>query len=148
MIRNEDAVERPFLKGLHIVLVEDHDDTRELYAMALRRKGAIVGEAANGRAALLLIDNNPPDLLLADIELPDMDGYTLLDAVRRLPAVRGGDTPAIALTGRTSASDRIEALNRGFQLHVPKPIDPDELTRLVGAVGASASGSRPKRQVG
>jgi CheY-like chemotaxis protein len=71
-------------------------------------------------------------VLLADIEMPGKDGYSLLQMVRRLPPDQGGLTPAIAITAYAGVEDRIRALAAGFDLHLPKPVQLDELRIAVG----------------
>jgi CheY-like chemotaxis protein len=123
-----------FLQGMTLVIVEDHRDTRELYATALRKRGAEVLEAASAQMALLLIEQAAPDLVLLDIELPDLNGYDLLQAVRRLPTERIRNTSFVALSVRNQTHDRAESLMRGCRLHISKPIDPEELARIVGGL--------------
>ncbi len=77
---------------------------------------------------------------MADIEMPQQDGYALIRSVRALPADRGGATPAAALTAYASAQDRALALQAGFQSHLVKPVQPDELVSLVAAL------ARPRRE--
>ena len=83
-----------------------------------------------------------PDVLVSDIAMPEQDGHTLIRAIRELPAERGGNIPAIALTAFASKEDRIHILAAGYQTHVPKPVEPDELATvaasLAGRMGRSA----------
>jgi CheY-like chemotaxis protein len=122
------------LGGMRILHVEDHGDTRDLYATALRRNGAAVFEAASAQVALILLQRELPDLILMDIELPDADGYALLEAVRKLPVEAGGQTPAVVLSVRNTPTDRAESMKRGCRLHLVKPIEPDELCRVLGGL--------------
>jgi CheY-like chemotaxis protein len=117
------------------VLVVDNDhDARGLVGYVLERCGARVLTASSGTEALALLPEVLPDVLLADIEMPDLDGYTLIRRIRALPAARGGAVPAAALTAYASAEDRAEAVRAGFQQHLVKPIQPDELVRMVAAL--------------
>jgi CheY-like chemotaxis protein len=79
------------------------------------------------------------DVLVTDIGMPGEDGYSLIEKVRRLPAALGGALPAAALTAYARMEDRVRALRSGFQIHVPKPVDPTELitvvANLAGRVG-------------
>ena len=118
------------LDGVHVLVVEDEVDTRDLLAMSLEQCGArvtAVGTVAEALAALGTL----PDVLISDIGLPVEDGYSLLRKIRLLDPSRGGDIPAAALTAYARAEDRLKALEAGFQTHLPKPIDPGELVATV-----------------
>jgi PAS domain S-box-containing protein len=122
----------PFLRDRTVLVVEDHDDARELIAGVLERAGCRVVAAASAREALELARDVRPDVLLSDLGLPDEDGYALLASFRaRHPGV-----PAIALTAYARASDRDRALAAGFEQHVIKPVDPAALVDLVGSLVA------------
>jgi len=122
------------LKNLKILVVEDHRDTREVYAAVLRGQGAIVYEAATAQVAMFMLQANRPDLILVDLGLPDASGYELLEAIRRLPSDAGGLTPAIALTALTTSYDRARSLMCGFKLHLSKPIEPERLGQIIGGM--------------
>jgi CheY-like chemotaxis protein len=77
-----------------------------------------------------------PDVLVSDIEMPGEDGYSLIRKVRALDPAQGGRTPAIALTAYGRTQDRILSLAAGYSMHVPKPVDPGELTTIVASVAA------------
>jgi CheY-like chemotaxis protein len=85
-------------------------------------------------------------VLVADIEMPAEDGYSLIRKVRSLPGNRGGDTPAVALTAYASASDRARLLEAGFSRHVPKPVQPAELITVIGALAKSHSAQKGSRE--
>ena len=72
-----------------------------------------------------------PDVLLSDVEMPNESGYDLLRQVRALPPEEGGRTPAAALTAYARGADRTRALRAGFQLHIPKPVEPSELIAAI-----------------
>jgi CheY-like chemotaxis protein len=72
-----------------------------------------------------------PDVIISDIGMPEMDGYSFIRKVRALPKERGGQTPAIALTAYAGDRDRHEALASGFQKHLSKPVMPDDLAKVV-----------------
>jgi CheY-like chemotaxis protein len=78
-------------------------------------------------------------VLVSDVEMPREDGYALIRKVRALPAAAGGATPAIALTAYGRAQDRMLALGAGFNMHVPKPVDPGEFTTIVAELARSAA---------
>jgi PAS domain S-box-containing protein len=121
--------------GRRILLVEDEPDAREVLSAALVRLGARVVAASSSADAYQTLVTAPacerPEVIIADIAMPDEDGYSLLSRVRRLPEDRGGSTPAIAVTGYAGQDARNRAFDAGFQLHFAKPIDP---TRLAAAV--------------
>jgi CheY-like chemotaxis protein len=115
------------LHGRTILIVEDHDDARELIATVLQGAGAQVVSASNTRDAIERVTGTPPDVLVADLGLPGEDGYVLLTRIRAMYP----QTPAIALTAYARAADRDRALAAGFQQHVIKPIDPRSLLHLI-----------------
>ncbi|MCT7970676.1 PAS domain-containing protein [Laspinema olomoucense] len=120
------------LAGLKILVVDDEFDTREFLITALEQYGAEVFAAASSAEAIALIQERQPEILLSDIGMPGEDGYTLMRQIRTLPPEQGGKIPAAALTAYTRTEDRILALAAGFQMHIPKPIDPRHLVEVVG----------------
>ena len=119
------------LRGRQVLVVEDHDDARELVAGVLRAAGAVVTTAASSEESLDLLADMTPDVLLLDLGLPGEDGYTLLRRIRGMKAFEGRAIPAIALTAYARASDRKRALAAGFLDYVVKPVDPEELVRVI-----------------
>ncbi|HEX3531344.1 MAG TPA: response regulator [Thermoanaerobaculia bacterium] len=130
--------DQELLRGLRVLVVEDEDDTRELLVTALEQCGAEVAAAASVAAALEQLDEQVPDVLVSDLAMPVADGYSLIRQVRARPSERGGQVPAAALTAYARAEDRARALAAGFQMHVPKPIDPSALVRMVANLAARA----------
>jgi signal transduction histidine kinase len=126
------------LRGLRVLVVEDEDDTRDLLVTALEQCGASVAAAASVADALNRLDEQVPDVLVSDLAMPGEDGFSLIRQVRARPAERGGEVPAAALTAYARAEDRVRSLAAGFQMHVPKPVDPAGLVRLVAALAAKA----------
>ncbi|MCZ0902830.1 ATP-binding protein, partial [Microcoleus sp. HI-ES] len=122
------------LSGMRILVVDDEPDMRELISFLLEDAGAEVVTVAVAREALTALARFQPDLLLSDIGMPGMDGYMLLQQVRTLPPERGGLIPAIALTAYAGEFDRQQALQAGFQRHLAKPIEPDELIKTIVAL--------------
>ena len=120
----------PLLSGRTVLVVEDHDDARELIVRVLQSAGAQVISAAAAAEAIERAAAVRPDVLVTDIGLPDEDGYALL---RRMRALYGDGIPAIALTAYARAADRDRALAAGFQHHVVKPVDPQRLVEIVAA---------------
>ncbi|MFY0566847.1 ATP-binding protein [Archangium lansingense] len=117
----------PDLSGVRVLVADDEQGTRELLRVLLEDRGAVVTSASNSAEALERLKREPPDLLVSDIGMPDEDGYTLIRRVRALPPAQGGQVPAAALTAYTRLEDRTRALSAGFQVYVPKPVDPIEL---------------------
>jgi signal transduction histidine kinase len=136
------AGERPRLDGLHVLVVDDEADARELTARMLGGAGARVTAAASAAAALGALEGELPDVLVVDLGMPGEDGYALLRQVRALPAARGGALPAAALTAYARAEDRARALAAGFQIHLAKPVDPPELVAAVAGLAAGPSSRR------
>ena len=124
----------PSLRGCKVLFVEDHEDARELVANVLATAGAEVFTAASTEEALRKLEHVAPDILLADLGLPDEDGYTLLKRIREMEGFAANALPAVALTAYARASDRERALSAGFLDFVVKPVDPAELVTLIQAV--------------
>jgi len=132
----------PELDGLRVLIVEDDADSRDLLIAVLRQCRAEVLAVPNVAEALDAFDTWHPQVLISDIEMPGEDGYALIRQVRARPAERGGHIPAAALTAYARAEDRMRALLAGFQIHVPKPVEPAELATVV----ASLAGRTTKNQ--
>ncbi len=122
------------LSGLRVLLVEADADTRGMLASLLTQCGVEVKTAASADEAFATFTRRAPDVLLCDISMPDEDGYALMRRIRALPSKAGGQVPAAALTAFAGANDRVKALNVGFQIHLPKPVDPVELFTVVRAL--------------
>lgn len=122
------------LLGRKILVVEDHQDARELVASVLATAGAEVMTAATTEDALNQLSRATPDLLLADLGLPGEDGYALLTHIREMKAFEAKPLPAIALTAYARASDRERALSAGFLHYIVKPVDPGMLVRVIESV--------------
>jgi signal transduction histidine kinase/ActR/RegA family two-component response regulator len=125
------------LDGLRILVVEDNADNREFLSVLLEGAGAIVTAAASVEEAFQALDASHADALVSDIGLPDHDGYALIARLRQREAQQGGFLPAVALTGYTRPEDRAHVLAAGFQAHVPKPVEPAELTAAIIAARAA-----------
>jgi len=126
----------PRLDGLRVLVVDDESDARNLLTTVLSQSGAQVTAVATVTDALEKLKLMKPDLLLSDIEMPDEDGYSLIRKVRSLTKNQGGLTPAIALTAHARFSDRMRALSAGFQMHLPKPVEPAELVTIIANLRA------------
>ena len=119
------------LEGVHVLVVDDEPDVRELLAEMLQMCNAHVVTAASTAEALQLVQELRPDVIVSDIGMPREDGYVLVQKLRALPQARGGQTPAVALTAFTRFEDRTKALISGFNMHVPKPVEPAELIAVL-----------------
>lgn len=124
------------LKGLRILVVDDEVDSRDLVSAILMRCGSEVNCCESAAEALKAIRDWKPDLLVSDIGMPNEDGYSLIEKVRKMKSKRGRQTPAVALTAYVTNEDRERALAAGFRLHVSKPIEPANLVMLIAeAIG-------------
>jgi CheY-like chemotaxis protein len=125
------------LDGLRVLVADDDADGLGLIAEILGRAGAVVETSTSAASAFEQFQARPPDVLVSDIEMPDEDGYGLIRRIRALEPARGGRTPAIALTAYGRREDRLRAISAGFTMHIPKPVDPAELTTLVASLAAN-----------
>jgi signal transduction histidine kinase len=122
------------LEGLKVLAVEDEPDALELIGRVLTDAGASVQCCSNGPDALAALALARFDVMVSDLGMAGMDGYTLIRTVRQLPDAQGGATPAIALTAFARSEDRQRAYRAGFQMHAAKPVDPAELMTIVAAL--------------
>ena len=125
----------PPLVGLRLLVVDDERDTLELVGEVLRGHGAEVHFATSAAEALEKLASVRPDIIVSDIGMPDADGYALIRRIRALPAEAGGRTPAVALTAYARGEDAQRAFAAGFQMHVTKPIEPQQLATVVANLG-------------
>jgi signal transduction histidine kinase len=131
------------LTGVRLLVVDDDPGARELISGMLAGFGAEVSVAESGQAALTLLFAQRPDVLIADLGMPAMDGYALIEQVRALEPDFGGQTPAVAVTAYASPQDRLRALQAGYQNHVAKPVEAEELAIVIASlVGRSAQDKR------
>ena len=115
-----------------MLVVEDIPDELELYTVILQHAGAEVLPAASARAALELLEQARPDVLVSDLRLPDQDGLALLGSVRALARQQRGQVPALALTGYGYFHPERQVLAAGFDAYCLKPCGVDDLVALVG----------------
>jgi CheY-like chemotaxis protein len=121
----------PALNKLRVLVVDDNADTLELVSFILEEYGTEVITAASAIEAIAAIAQSQPNILISDIAMPGIDGYSLIRKVRTLSSERGGQIPAIALTAYASEEERIRLLDSGFQMHIAKPVDPAKLVAVV-----------------
>ncbi len=134
------AAEPLALDGIKVVVVEDDADAAEMVATVLRQHRAEVIITSSGAAALSLLAEYDPNVLVCDIGLPDIDGYALMQRVRDLERARGRRfVPSVALTAFASEEERQRAESVGYQVHISKPVEPE---RLVAAVAQVLAGAR------
>ena len=132
----------PSLGGVHILVVEDGPDSREIIVRALTDVGASVTVVTSAREALDALRSNGSahaDVVVTDIGMPDYDGYNLLQEMRKLPQDQGGRVPAIAVTAYATVEDRRRALEAGFAAHVAKPFAPTALIATIARTMAERS---------
>ncbi len=122
------------LKDVSVLLVDDDLDALEGLALVLRHSGARVSTAASARDAFAMLLQELPHVIVADIGMPDEDGHAFLKIVRALPPERGGRTPAIALTAHAAPQDRLDALRSGFELHLAKPVAPQDILAAIATL--------------
>jgi CheY-like chemotaxis protein len=124
----------PSLDGLRILVVDDDADAREVVSTILEQAGAEVATASSAPQAIDLVERWGPNVLISDIGMPNQDGYDLIRKVRARSSDRASQIPAIALTAFARSQDRMKALSAGYQMHVPKPIEPLELVTVIASL--------------
>ena len=115
-----------------VLVVEDNADARDMLRMLLELNGHVVETSEDGFGALAKLESFRPDVALIDVGLPGIDGYAVARQARERPATRG--VRLVALTGYGLADDRARALAAGFDRHITKPVDPDQLQELVSTL--------------
>jgi signal transduction histidine kinase/ActR/RegA family two-component response regulator len=132
----EGATSVPRLDGVRVLVVDDEADAREVMACALTACGANVTVAGRAAEALDILAQGDVDVLLADIAMPEQDGYSLIRQVRAAGAWQVASIPAAAVTAHARDDERRRALDAGFQLHLAKPLEPNALARAVHSLYA------------
>lgn len=122
------------LQAIRILVVDDDEPAREALKAVLEAEGGLVATAASAPAALQLADEWHPDVMIADIAMPVMDGFALVEHLRLRAPDHGGRVPVLAVTGYMSADDQTRASEAGFQAYLIKPIDPAELIATIKAL--------------
>jgi CheY-like chemotaxis protein len=128
----------PDLHEVRILAVDDDLDALAMVREILETTGAQVSVAHSAGEALDALQIVKPHVLVADLGMPQMDGFELIARVRRNADRAVRDVPAAALTAYARSEDRAKALRSGFQLHLSKPIDPAELMAAIAALARRA----------
>ena len=122
------------LKGLQVLVVDSDPDSRYLLTILFEEYGVETIAATSALEALEILKQIKPDLLISELRLPNEDGYSLMDKVKAIESGRHVHIPAIALTVYAREDDRAHALSVGFEEHLPKPFDIDELLATVAGL--------------
>ncbi|HEU4477847.1 MAG TPA: PAS domain S-box protein, partial [Pyrinomonadaceae bacterium] len=122
------------LDDLRILIVDDEDDTLDLVTMELTERGARTTAVSSAKEALELLSKNGFDVLISDIAMPEIDGYKLMREVRKMETSKEQRIPAVALTAYASVQDRMRAILAGFNTHVAKPVEANELVTVVAGL--------------
>ncbi|HEV8139165.1 MAG TPA: response regulator [Pyrinomonadaceae bacterium] len=128
------ALSLQLLNGIKVLVVDDEHDSRELLMMILTRCGSDVRCSDSAASAIEAFNEWHPDLLVSDIGMPNEDGYSLIQKVRSMDSNHARQIPAVALTAYATDEDRLQALSAGFQMHVPKPIEPESFVNSLASV--------------
>lgn len=127
----------PFQRDLsdqRLLVVDDEADTLMLLQTILEQCGATVRTARCVEEAIEILEQWTPSILISDIGMPGRSGFELIKHLRAREADKGGNTPAIALTAYARIEDRVKVLAAGYQMHIPKPIEPEELITIVSGL--------------
>lgn len=128
VLNNVSAVDE-MLRDLHVLVVEDDPDNREMIAFTLKLQGAKVTTVPSAAAAIDILSRSQPDILISDIGMSGMDGYMLMQQIRS--TTQTSRIPAIALTAYVSEADQQQAFAAGFAAHLPKPVDLPQLVATI-----------------
>jgi CheY-like chemotaxis protein len=127
------------LDGVRVLVVDDEPDARDLLMAVLTQAGANASAAASANEGLALVQESRPHVLVSDLGMPGVDGYTMMKRIRLLTPELGGAVPAIALSAYTRLEDRAKALAVGFHRHIGKPVNPDALVASVAELAQFGS---------
>jgi CheY-like chemotaxis protein len=127
----KDASEQLPLEGRRVLVVENDSDTLQMLKFVLEQNGADVVPTNTVPAALEQFERQRPDVILADIAMPDLNGYALITEIRRIDAERGSHTKAIAVTAFSTQRDKELALASGFERYITKPFEPRVLVETL-----------------
>jgi len=126
--------EPPTLAGVHVLVVDDEADARDLVSAVLQESGARVTTASSAAAAMDALVSNDVAVIVSDVAMPAEDGYSLMHRLRGAGPPRARDIPSLALTAFARAEDRQRAAAAGFHVHLAKPVDPSALVATVAAL--------------
>ena len=124
------------LTGVKVVVVDDEADAIALVKRIMEDCGASVEACTSGAECLACIPTFRPDVMITNIGMLDMDGYTLIKRLRAMSAENGGRTSAVALTAFARSDDRRQAMLAGFDVHVAKPVEPGELVAVISRLAS------------
>jgi CheY-like chemotaxis protein len=134
----------PRLDCVRVLVVDDEEDARELSVMILAQAGAETLTADSVAKAMSMLAALPPEqypeVVISDLSMPDEDGYSLIRQLRQLSPERGGRIPVIALTAFGRVEDRIRVLGAGFQTHLTKPVEAEELVTVIASLVTRQAG--------
>ncbi len=119
------------LEGVRVLLVEDDPTLRDVLRVVLEMRKATVQAVGSASEAIAAFSVEKPDVIVSDIGLPEESGHSLIRKLRALESPGFPRIPAVALTGFDQTKDRLAAIGAGFQIHVSKPVAPDELVTIV-----------------
>jgi CheY-like chemotaxis protein len=122
------------LVGVHVLIIDDDPEARDLVGTVLRYCGALVVVAGNAREGLEQLSQLVPDIIVCDLAMPEHDGYWFVRSLRARSAAEGGHLPVVAITAHGALHGPDRTLPAGFQAHLRKPIDPWELCRVVASL--------------
>jgi CheY-like chemotaxis protein len=136
----------PELRGVKVLAVDDEADARHLLTAVLEQCGAEVRTSASCAEALAVLEEFEPDVLISDIGMPGEDGYALIRKIRAWEAGRDGKAiPAVALTAYARVEDRLQALVAGYNMHIPKPVEPAELAIVIASLSSKGRQTPPSQ---
>jgi PAS domain S-box-containing protein len=121
----------PILRGLRVLLAEDNAVNRKLALRLLEKNGHIVHVAANGHEALAVLDREEVDVVLMDLQMPEMDGFQAAAAIRRSEQLHGGHVPIVALTAHALIGDRENCISSGMDAYLAKPYSMEDLNQVL-----------------
>jgi len=134
------SVDDVSIDGMSVLVVDDDYESRQVVAECLESRGAAVHLAGSASAAYAILQRERVDVLLADIAMPEEDGYAMIRRIRAGLVPDGATLPAAALTAFARADDRVVALRAGFQMHLAKPVDPDVIVTAVAKLAGTRLG--------
>jgi len=134
MAPNESPVRAIDLADIHVLVVEDYEDTLEVFGAALQQFGANVLKARNARHALTIMKTVRVNVIVSDLTMPGEDGLWLLEQIRRLKSEHGRSIPAIAVTAHRERYAASRLIELGFEAFLTKPVDPIDLARTVASL--------------